>query len=255
MKFMFIHLLDETRIPHALEWDPDKAGIPAWVEEMGVRGHLLDGERLRPSTDATVVRRQDGRTEVLDGPFAETKEQIAGYDAIEAADMDEALAIAAAHPTVHNGGAIEVRAFGPDMPTPTVPEATPGRRRYLHMVVSDAAQYERFFTEFVADREAGDTVDGAGEPAGIAAEVESDIDAWLNKHGGARIYGWELTPPSTASTVRLQDGKPTVLDGPYAETKEHIVGYDLIECEDLDQAIAIAADHPAGAVELRPVWQ
>lgn len=243
MKFMLIHLLDESRIPHAQEWDPTEAGLTAWVEEMGVRGHLLDGDRLRPSTDATVVRNREGRTEVLDGPFAETKEQIAGYDAIEAADLDEALAVAAAHPTVLNGGAIEVRPFGPDMPTPRVPEPTAGKRRYLHMVVSDTAQYERFFAEFVATRD---------EDA--ADEGENEIDAWLTKYAGARIYGWELAPPSSASTVRLQDGSPTVLDGPYAETKEHIVGYDLLECDDLDEAIAIAADHPAGTVELRPVW-
>jgi hypothetical protein len=66
-----------------------------------------------------------------------------------------------------------------------------------------------------------------------------------------------LQPTSSATTVRLADGKPQVLDGPYAETKEQIGGYFLIDAPDLDAAISWAARCPAaahGVVEVRPVW-
>jgi hypothetical protein len=66
-----------------------------------------------------------------------------------------------------------------------------------------------------------------------------------------------LQPASTATTVRVADGKSRVLDGPYAESKEQLGGYYLIEAPDLDAAIAWAARCPGashGTVEVRPVW-
>ena len=66
-----------------------------------------------------------------------------------------------------------------------------------------------------------------------------------------------LQPSSAATTVRVADGKPQVLDGPYADTKEQLGGYYLIDVPDLDAAIAWAARCPAaghGVVEVRPVW-
>ena len=66
-----------------------------------------------------------------------------------------------------------------------------------------------------------------------------------------------LQPTSAATTVRLLDGKPQVLDGPYAEAKEQLGGYFLIDVPDLDEALAWAARCPAaghGVVEVRPIW-
>lgn len=74
---------------------------------------------------------------------------------------------------------------------------------------------------------------------------------------GAMGGGNRLRPTSTATTVRVTDGRTEVLNGPYAETKEQLGGYFLIEAPDLDAAIAWAARCPAaslGAVEVRPVW-
>lgn len=69
--------------------------------------------------------------------------------------------------------------------------------------------------------------------------------------------GEGLAPPDTATTVRVQDGRPVTTDGPFAETKEALGGYFLYEAEDLDAAIALAARVPAtrygGAVEVRPI--
>ncbi|WP_037307752.1 YciI family protein [Amycolatopsis orientalis] len=84
----------------------------AWVEEMTARGVRLSGNRLRSTATATTVRRRDGELLVSDGPFAETKEQILGYDLIECADLDEAIEVASKHP-VTKVATIEIRPIWP----------------------------------------------------------------------------------------------------------------------------------------------
>jgi len=72
---------------------------------------------------------------------------------------------------------------------------------------------------------------------------------------GQHLASAQLKPVSTAATVRAKNGKPAVTDGPFAETKEQVGGYHLIECKDLDEAISIAQRIPTipfgGAVEVR----
>ena len=69
--------------------------------------------------------------------------------------------------------------------------------------------------------------------------------------------GNQLQPPATATTVRVEDGRTLTTDGPFAETKEALGGYYLLEADDLDAALEVAARIPAarmgGAVEVRPV--
>jgi hypothetical protein len=73
---------------------------------------------------------------------------------------------------------------------------------------------------------------------------------------GKYLGGNELQPTSTATTVRVRNGKKAVTDGPFAETKEQLGGYFLVEAKDLDEAMAIAARIPSattGSIEVRPV--
>lgn len=73
---------------------------------------------------------------------------------------------------------------------------------------------------------------------------------------GKFLGGHQLKPTSTATTVRIRDGKRVVTDGPFAETKEQLAGYFLVEATDLDEAIAIAGRIPAArtdCVDVRPV--
>ena len=84
------------------------ARYAAWAEEMGRRGVLQGGERLRFSSDATTVRVRDGELLATDGPFAETKEQLGGYYVVECKDLDEAIEVAAKIPGAEHG-TIEVR--------------------------------------------------------------------------------------------------------------------------------------------------
>ncbi|GAA2487314.1 YciI family protein [Actinoplanes humidus] len=87
-----------------------------------------------------------------------------------------------------------------------------------------------------------------------------DIDTWVdeNDKAGRRLTGNQLVPPSSATTVRVRGGELLLTDGPFAETKEVIVGFDILECADLDEAIEVARNHSmayAGRIELRPFHQ
>ena len=89
------------------------------------------------------------------------------------------------------------------------------------------------------------------EQQAIAADYQA-----LNQTPGVTPGEW-LAAPDTATTVRVQDGRTLTTDGPFAETKEALGGYYLVESDNLDSAIELAARIPAarmgGAVEVRPV--
>src|SRR6478752_4035171 len=83
------------------------------------------------------------------------------------------------------------------------------------------------------------------DPAIDPSTVESGgIEPWIELTKNTRLDGNQLRGPSTAKTVRVRGGKPFVTDGPFAETKEFVGGFDIIECSGLDEAIEIAAAHP-----------
>lgn len=78
------------------------------------------------------------------------------------------------------------------------------------------------------------------------------------KASGQYLAANPLHPVATATSVRVRSGKPVVTDGPFAETREHLGGYFLIDAKDLDEAIGIAARIPGakvGTVEIRPVME
>jgi hypothetical protein len=107
MKYMMFVCVDP-------EPDTDPAPEPdveAWVAENDAAGRRLQGDVLAPASSATTIRVRNGELLVSDGPFAETKEWIAGYDLLECADLDEAIEVARAHPMARRGR-IELRAFG-----------------------------------------------------------------------------------------------------------------------------------------------
>ena len=85
-----------------------------------------------------------------------------------------------------------------------------------------------------------------------------DVEEWVaeGERRGIRLRGDVLRPLEDATTIRVRDGQILVTDGPYTESKEWIVGYDLLECDDLDQAIDYVSRHPMayrGRIEIRPV--
>jgi len=92
-----------------------------------------------------------------------------------------------------------------------------------------------------------------GEAMGPATE------AWVKEFDGrgVRQIGERLAEPADATTVRVRNGEVVIADGPFAETKEFIAGFDILECADLDEAIEAASKHPVapfGTLEIRPFW-
>src|SRR4030088_867177 len=108
MRYLLFICTDETTAASPEERSASMAEYMAFMEEANARGVLQGGERLRPTTDATTVRVRDGEVLTSDGPFAETKEQIGGYYAVDCKDLDEAIKIASKIPTARDGS-IEVR--------------------------------------------------------------------------------------------------------------------------------------------------
>lgn len=90
-------------------------------------------------------------------------------------------------------------------------------------------------------------------------EASGEVEAWLAEveGRGKRVTGDRLRPVQDATTVRVRAGELLVTDGPFTESREWIAGFDVLECDDLDEAIEIAAKHPMarfGRLELRPFW-
>ena len=82
---------------------------------------------------------------------------------------------------------------------------------------------------------------------------------WLDdlQSRGIWVTGDQLAPRRRARSVRVRDGKPIVTDGPFAETKEAVGGFDILECDSLEEAVEIASRHPlaqTGTIEVRPFW-
>ena len=92
------------------------------------------------------------------------------------------------------------------------------------------------------------------DPAIEPDEAPGDIERWLEQAESRRLLGHQLRPQEEAKVVRVRGGKPFVTDGPFAETKELIAGFDILECDSLDEALEIAAGHPVarfGAIDVR----
>jgi hypothetical protein len=225
--------------------DPDLAArgvepVEPWVEEGARTGMRLAGGPLEDPDTATTVGRESGRTVLADGPFAETKEIVAGFDLLEAPDLDAAVDYAARHP-VAAVGALEVREVWEDFVAaderPQAP-TRPDGAEYLFLHVPDPARLA--------------TVSWP--------EVQPDLPTWVRdvEDRGVTLGGWRLrdADPSNAATVRVRDGETLIARGPFTETAEQIAGIDVVRVADLDEAIGLAATHPTSAVgriEIRPM--
>ena len=111
MKFLLMSVADEEI---QAKWSPEeddrmRKGYGNFAEELAAAGKLLAAERLRPADRAKTIRVTNGRTDIVDGPFAETKEALAGFYLVECESMDEAIKLAAKCATGTQHGAIEVR--------------------------------------------------------------------------------------------------------------------------------------------------
>ena len=126
MKYMLLTYLDEkawlNMSPAEQQREMDKCA--PHVAKLLEQKKLLAGAPLHPTSTATTVRYRQGKRLLTDGPFAETREQLGGYSIIEAANLDDAIAIASAFCSTSDVATIEVRPIVDFDGTPAVPKAS-----------------------------------------------------------------------------------------------------------------------------------
>jgi hypothetical protein len=231
MKYLLLICAGEEREP-----SPERMPIERWVEEADGRGQRLLGRALDSPDTAVTVRLRGGETLLSDGPFAESKEFVAGFDVVDCADLDEAIELAANHP-VAAFGTVEVRPFLDDFTLPDAArewaEAEPGDSWALFMCV-----------------------DGIPESDEVEAAIRAEAEAWGERltERGTFVAGHGLAHAETATCVRLSGGEMLLSDGPFIETKEFIAGFAILQGVDRDEAVQLAAEFPLAAyhrVEVR----
>jgi hypothetical protein len=105
----------------------------------------------------------------------------------------------------------------------------------------------------------GEQMNAQAEPDPGSAAADEGSFPWLDdlEASGIWITGDQLAPPRRAQSVRVRGGKKLITDGPFAETKEAVGGFDIIECGSMEEAVEIASNHPVaqmGTIEVRPLW-
>lgn len=206
----------------------------AEIADIDLYGHPLQG----PAT-ATTVRVRNGQTLLSDGPFAETKEYIAGFSVLDCESRDRAIAAAATHPLAWFNK-IEVRPLADDDGwSPEIIERleqgpAAGKERYMLLICSDGVPTE-------AKREA----------------MQRHLPEWVARVSadGALVVGNQLAGPDAGVTVRVRGPHTLVTDEPFAETPEFVAGFNVIDCSGREEALAIAAAHPVSRfhmIEVRP---
>ncbi len=204
-------------------------------EELVKAGALLACERLQPSSKGARVRYAKGKFSVIDGPFAETKELIAGFCLIQANSRDEAIAWAERVP--FQEGEVEIRPLFELTDFPVDPaEKTDGWRekeeQFRAAPPSRKSGTIRFMGLLKADR---DTEAGALPQEKFLASMGAFFEEGTKS--GVILSGEGLQPSSKGARVRYSGSKRTVIDGPFAETKELIAGYAIIQVNSRDEAI------------------
>jgi len=221
------------------------AGEPAGVaeleklaSELASRGTLRRGAPLGPEAAGARVRVRDGRALVSDGPFAEAKEVIAGFWIVEAADREEAVALAR-------------RAY-------ELGEPRPGARHGLvevhhakdREVCADSGKGTPFLLLYRNEPGLSDP-DGSKMREMIAFGEEA-------KRAGQFLEGAPLAQDPPSARILARGGRTLVLDGPFAESKEVVGGYDLFRVAGRAEAIELAKRCPAakwGPIEVRELVQ
>jgi len=237
MKYLMFICADGLPTPQALA--VLQRECPGWVEEMEGRGVRLLGRELDLPQTAATVRVRDGQTLVSDGPFAETKEFIAGFDLLECAGLDEAIEVAAKHPSSWFQ-AIEIRQFN-------------GGLRLGEQASAFARQDDPAGAPYLLIMWIGGTPAAPRDGEAVLQEGA----AWRQDlvARGLHVLGNALQGPQTATTVRVRGGQTLLSDGPFTGTTQFAAGIDVVSCADRQQAIQLAAAHPIAryhAIEVRP---
>jgi hypothetical protein len=243
MKYMLLIYSAES------DWT-DEERAACMVESMGVgaelatRGIYIMSSPLEFVTAATSVRVRNGQTQITTGPFAETSEQLGGFYILELDNLDEAIAVASRLPPAKKG-TVEIRpvlaldGLPPDA-FELVDVHDPSLTPYMLLCYDDAEHWKQ-----------------VGPEAQHAAMMEAVAATRELAARGRYISASPLHPVETATSLRIRNGRRTISDGPFAETREVLGGFYLLLAKDRHEVEAIAARHtgaPTGTVEIRPLF-
>jgi len=246
---------------------PDEKQLSEWAkftEELVKGGAWLDFARLEPSSKGARVRYANGQVTVTDGPFAETKELIAGYVLIQAKSLDEAVAWAKRIPLQE--GEVEVRPLFELTDFPVDPAETPGgwREKEEQFNAAPSPPRKPGTTRYLGMVKADEDTEAGVMPnekalAAMGAFMDEGIKA------GVFLSGQGLQPSSKCARVRYSGSTRMVIDGPFAETKELVAGYALLQFKSREEAIEwtkrfVEVDAPGrrggqADCEIRPIFE
>lgn len=215
-------------------------------DRLASEGRFISGEGLKPSREGYRVHFAAGREPVVvDGPFAEAKELVAGFSIIEAGSMDEAVAWVKQWPPEDAGGQaeIEVRPIG-----------CPGGLGNFGDPAEDDSRRPRFMVMLKANPRSETDWNPGPEILGRMAEANRS-----GAEAGYLIAGNGLSSSRHARRVRFSKGHPQVFDGPFAEIKEMVAGFWVLRVDSVDDVIAWARTYPFpdgddARLEIRPLY-
>ena len=253
MKFMLMGLEvngEWERLPQA-ERDRRVQRHQLALQELIAERGLVEGQKLvltsvglGPASEAVTLRINDGKPVICDGPFAETKEVLAGFDLVEFASRDEAIAFARKR-CVHDGHVTEIRPVHDSWWAYHGPGNGAGKR-FMIMIVGDTRAQAKW-SQAQIDR-------NVAHHQQIGMEYSSQKG--LVRGEALCFSSARLRPIAETLTLRVRGGESLTSDGPFAETKEAIGGFFIIDCASQEEAVAWAKKLSANSgetSEIRPV--
>ena len=244
MKYMLLIYSSES-VWTREEWTQCTIDSSAVCHALHAQGNFISASPLHPVATAASVRVRQGKPLVTTGPFAETTEQLGGYFLIDVENLNEAITVAGQLPAAKKG-TVEIR---PVFPLEGLPAdqwnadrgAEWNQSPYMLLCYDDEQAWN------------------AAGPDALHAAMQEAVELTHELHSrGQYVSASPLHPVSTATSVRIREGKRLVTDGPFAETREFLGGYYLIHARDLNEAISIAARHSGahvGTVEVRRIFE
>jgi len=253
MRFMILRKADRDTEAGILPGEPLLAAMGQYNAELMEAGAMLAGEGLQPSAKGARVKFSGGKPHVIDGPFTEAKELIAGFTMLEAASLEEAIEWVRYWPALDGGGEVqlEIRELGCVAGMAghsAAPAAGPAK-------AADGAPLHRYMILLKANEQT--------EAGYLPDPRHLDKMAQRNLEGVAAsvmLAGEGLQPSSKGARVKFSGGKPRVIDGPFAEAKELIAGFWMLQVRSLQEAIEWVKSYPyplgeEAEVEIRKVFE
>lgn len=255
MRFMMMVKSNAQSEAGVLPSEAELSQMGKYNDELIAAKVMLAGEGLQASSKGTRVRINGDKTQIVDGPFSETKELLAGYWLIQTKTKEEAIEWAKKVP--FEEGEVEVRQiyelsdFGIELPetitdAPPIPARKPGTKRYMVLIKADALT------------EKG-VIEGAER---MFEEMGALMNDYTQK--GAVLAGDGLQPTSKCFKVAYDGKQRSVVDGPFAETKEIIAGFSVVQFATKEEAVEFARQQLAihckwaqlpGEIEVREIFE